>query len=61
VNFTLEFGKLGNQVMIGDEISPDTFSIWGITSEGKLDKKTFIIGSDNAKQVYHKLHEMFLK
>ena len=61
VNFTLEFGKLGNQVMIGDEISPDTFNIWGISPDGKLDKKSYIITSENAKQVYHKLQEMFLK
>lgn len=60
-NFTLEFGKAGNQVMIGDEISPDTICLWGITKEGKLDKKTYIINSENAKQVYHKLHEMLLK
>jgi len=61
VQFTLEFGKSGNQVMLGDEITPDTFLLWMMQEDGKFDKKTFTLSADNAKQVYTKLHEKLLK
>ena len=61
VQFTLEFGKSGNQVMLGDEITPDTFLLWMMQEDGKFDKKTFTLTADNAKQVYSKLHETLLK
>ncbi len=61
VNFTLEFGKSGHQVMLGDEISPDTFNVWGINKDGKFDKKTFHLSAETAKQLYPKLQEIILK
>ncbi len=61
VQFTLEFGKSGNQVMLGDEITPDTILLWMLQEDGKFDKKTFTLTADNAKQVYSRLHETLLK
>jgi len=61
VQFTLEFGKVGNQVMLGDEITPDTFIVWGMKEDGKVDKKTFTLSAETAKQVYPRLHEILLK
>jgi phosphoribosylaminoimidazole-succinocarboxamide synthase len=60
-NFTLEFGKTGNQVILGDEISPDTFVVWAQQDDGKLDKKTYQITPESAKKVYPQLHEVLLK
>jgi phosphoribosylaminoimidazole-succinocarboxamide synthase len=61
VKFTLEFGKVGNQVMLGDEVTPDTFMAWGLKDDGKFDKKTLTLSAETAKQVYAKLHEILLK
>jgi phosphoribosylaminoimidazole-succinocarboxamide synthase len=61
VQFTLEFGKYGNQVMLGDEITPDTFVVWTTQENGKFDKKALALSSENAKQVYPKLHDILLK
>ena len=61
VKFTLEFGKVGNQVMLGDEVTPDTFIIWIMKEDGKIDKKTLTLSAETAKQVYPKLHEILLK
>jgi phosphoribosylaminoimidazole-succinocarboxamide synthase len=61
VKFTLEFGKVGNQVMLGDEVTPDTFIVWLMKEDGKMDKKTLTLSAETAKQVYPKLHEILLK
>ncbi|MCK4893656.1 MAG: phosphoribosylaminoimidazolesuccinocarboxamide synthase [Calditrichia bacterium] len=61
VKFTLEFGKVGNQVMLGDEVTPDTFIVWGVKDDGKVDKKTYTLTPETAKQVYPRLHEILLK
>ncbi len=60
-NFTLEFGKTGNQVILGDEISPDTFVVWAQQDDSKLDKKMYQITPESAKKVYPKLHDILLK
>ncbi|GAB4365637.1 MAG: phosphoribosylaminoimidazolesuccinocarboxamide synthase [Calditrichia bacterium] len=61
VYFELEFGKTGSQIMIGDEISPDTFHIWDQAEPDKLDKKSFLITPETAKKVYPKIKERILQ
>ena len=61
VNFSLEFGKYGNQILLGDEISPDTFTVWEQLENGKIDKKSLIVTVSSAKDVYKKIHEHLLK
>lgn len=41
VDFKLEFGRHGDQVMLGDEISPDTCRLWDRDTREKLDKDRF--------------------
>ncbi|MEJ2049184.1 MAG: phosphoribosylaminoimidazolesuccinocarboxamide synthase [Calditrichota bacterium] len=60
-NFNLEFGKTGNQVILGDEISPDSFVVWAQLDDGKFDKKIYQITSESAKKVYPQLHDILLK
>ncbi len=60
-NFSLEFGKSGSQVLLGDEISPDTFTIFDRTDGEKIDKKAFQIKADTAKDVYPKLKDRLLQ
>jgi phosphoribosylaminoimidazole-succinocarboxamide synthase len=61
VHFTLEFGKSGHQVMLGDEITPDNFNVWQMSEDGKYDKKIYTVAADNAKDVLPKLKEIILK
>jgi len=58
--FSLEFGRYENQIMLGDEISPDTFSIWEVTEDGKLNKKTFEMTPATARTVLPKLKDIIL-
>ncbi|MDW7673008.1 MAG: phosphoribosylaminoimidazolesuccinocarboxamide synthase [Bacillota bacterium] len=41
VDFKLEFGLFGDQVLLGDEISPDTCRFWDIKTGEKMDKDRF--------------------
>jgi phosphoribosylaminoimidazole-succinocarboxamide synthase len=41
VDFKLEFGVHKGQVLLGDEISPDTCRFWDATTNKKLDKDRF--------------------
>ncbi len=61
VNFKLEFGKLSGQVILGDEITPDTFMVWGRDQANKFDKKGFLITAETGKEVYSKIEEILLK
>ena len=44
VDFKIEFGRcpaLGNQIILADEISPDTCRLWDAKTHEKLDKDRF--------------------
>lgn len=41
VDFKLEFGKIGTQVMVGDEFSPDACRLWDKKTRKILDKDRF--------------------
>ncbi|MFA5260560.1 MAG: phosphoribosylaminoimidazolesuccinocarboxamide synthase [Candidatus Omnitrophota bacterium] len=41
VDFKLEFGRLKGQIILADEISPDTCRLWEMGSGRKLDKDRF--------------------
>ncbi|NLC76053.1 MAG: phosphoribosylaminoimidazolesuccinocarboxamide synthase [Clostridia bacterium] len=41
VDFKLEFGRCGGQILLGDEISPDTCRLWDKDTRKKLDKDRF--------------------
>lgn len=60
-HFTLEFGRYGNQMVLGDEISADTLSVWDTPEPGKFDKKIFQLRPENARPVYTKLRDRLLK
>ena len=56
VDFKVEFGryKSGNksEIILADEISPDTCRLWDINSEKKLDKDRFRKNLGNVMQAY---------
>jgi phosphoribosylaminoimidazole-succinocarboxamide synthase len=41
VDYKLEFGRLDNKVVLGDEFTPDGCRIWDITTKESLDKDRF--------------------
>ena len=41
IDFKLEFGRYKGQILLADEISPDTCRFWDMTTGEKLDKDRF--------------------
>lgn len=41
VDFKLEFGKFNGEIVLADEVSPDTCRLWDIATGEKLDKDRF--------------------
>jgi phosphoribosylaminoimidazole-succinocarboxamide synthase len=61
VDFKLEFGKdnEGN-IVLGDEISPDTCRYWDINTLETLDKDLFRQGQDNVMDIYNQVCSMIV-
>ena len=59
VDFKLEFGKVNEngkmQILLADEISPDTCRLWDASSEKKLDKDRFRKDLGNIIQAYQEV------
>ena len=60
VDFKLEFGRVNNndnkkEVILADEISPDTCRLWDVVSEKKLDKDRFRKDLGNIVQAYQEV------
>ena len=59
VDFKLEFGRLQvdgkNEILLADEISPDTCRLWDVISEKKLDKDRFRKDLGNVIQAYQEV------
>ncbi len=52
IDFKLEFGRLNNNLILGDEITPDTWRLWAIDSNKVLDKDTYRLDLGNLKEAY---------
>ena len=52
VDFKLEFGTHNGEVLLGDEISPDTCRFWDATTGEKLDKDRFRRDLGNIEEAY---------
>ena len=59
VDFKLEFGRITvdgkNEILLADEISPDTCRLWDVISEKKLDKDRFRKDLGNIIQAYQEV------
>jgi len=59
VDFKLEFGRIENngkkEIILADEISPDTCRLWDVVSEKKLDKDRFRKDLGNIIQAYQEV------
>ena len=59
VDFKLEFGRINindkKEILLADEISPDTCRLWDVISEKKLDKDRFRKDLGNIMQAYQEV------
>ncbi len=55
VDFKLEFGMFDDQVLLGDEISPDTCRFWDLKTGEKLDKDRFRFDLGRVDEVYQEM------
>jgi len=59
VDFKLEFGRIyvneKKEIILADEISPDTCRLWDVVSEKKLDKDRFRKDLGNIIQAYQEV------
>ncbi len=56
VDFKLEFGKTSdNEIVLADEISPDTCRLWDIKTNEKLDKDRFRRDMGNIEDAYEEI------
>ncbi|MBD3166498.1 phosphoribosylaminoimidazolesuccinocarboxamide synthase [bacterium] len=60
VDFKLEFGKSGKDILIGDEITPDTCRIWDKKTNKKMDKDRFRYDMGGVDKVYKELLDRVL-
>lgn len=59
VSFQMEFGRLQNQIVLGDKLSLDCMHLWGVEEDGKYIKYD-LKGSDKKKN-YKELQDIILK
>lgn len=52
VDYKLEFGRFNNEVMLGDEFTPDGCRIWDLETREKLDKDRFRRDMGNVIESY---------
>jgi phosphoribosylaminoimidazole-succinocarboxamide synthase len=57
VDFKLEFGKHHGEILLGDEISPDTCRFWDAKTGEKLDKDRFRFDLGGVEEAYAKMLE----
>ena len=55
IDFKLEFGLYDNQVILADEISPDTCRLWDAETNKKLDKDRFRRDMGGVEEVYQEV------
>ena len=55
IDFKLEFGRFHDQIILADEISPDTCRLWDVNTHEKLDKDRFRRDLGNVEGAYQEV------
>lgn len=55
VDFKLEFGRYQGEILLGDEISPDTCRLWDASTHEKLDKDRFRRDLGKVEEAYQEI------
>ena len=54
-DFKIEFGRYHGQIILADEISPDTCRLWDVNTNEKLDKDRFRRDLGNVEEAYNEV------
>jgi len=57
VDFKIEFGKAGEDIMLGDEISMDSMRLWDMHTGESLDKDVYRFSKGDVMEVYRRVAE----
>ncbi|ABB24056.1 MAG: phosphoribosylaminoimidazolesuccinocarboxamide synthase [Pelodictyon luteolum] len=60
VDFKLEFGRHHGEILLGDEISPDTCRFWDLETNEKLDKDRFRLDLGGIEDAYSEVQKRVL-
>ncbi len=60
VDFKLEFGRNNNEILLGDEISPDTCRFWDLDTNEKMDKDRFRFDLGSVEDAYSEVQRRVL-
>ena len=60
VDFKLEFGRHNNEILLGDEISPDTCRFWDLETNEKMDKDRFRFDLGSVEDAYSEVQRRVL-
>ena len=55
IDFKLEFGRYKGDIILADEISPDTCRFWDVNTQEKLDKDRFRRDMGNVEEAYQEV------
>ncbi len=55
IDFKLEFGRYNGEILLADEISPDTCRFWDAKTNEKLDKDRFRRDLGNVREAYEEI------
>lgn len=61
VDFKLEFGRNKGEILLGDEISPDTCRLWDLDTNEKLDKDRFRFDLGGVEDAYSEVQRRVLE
>jgi len=56
VDFKLEFARAAGEILLADEISPDTCRLWDLSSGDRLDKDRFRRDMGGVEEAYSEVH-----
>ena len=55
VQYSLEFGKTEDKVVLGDEISAETLTLWDVSQKPEADKDMFTVYSKTPEKAYQEI------
>ena len=55
IDFKIEFGRFHGEILLADEISPDTCRLWDVNTNEKLDKDRFRRDLGNVEEAYQEV------
>lgn len=58
VDFKLEFGRSGTDIILGDEITPDGCRLWDKVTQEKLDKDRFRRDLGGVEEAYQRVYKL---